>query len=296
MGLPLVSVLIPAYNRPHYLQQALQSVLDQTYPNIEIIVCDDSINDEVQQMMAPYVRRYANIRYVKNPTTLFLKNWHRCYELASGEFINYLMDDDLFAPRKIETMMSFFLRQDDIALVTCSKQSIDGEGNPHPEGSIRFFEQTTVLSGVELGNHLLTRCTNIIGEPTTVLFRKKDLAEPFGVYHGKQYVLLNDVVSWLSLLRRGNAVYCAETLSSFRRHPGQSSFAVPIAATGIHEWLECMEAAQRDGFLNNRDLQRTALIAHRDYLHVFRTWKQFQAYDRIVAETLLQIEAKLQTI
>lgn len=47
MKLPLVSVLIPAYNRPRYLREALQCALDQTYKNIEIIICDDSTNYEV---------------------------------------------------------------------------------------------------------------------------------------------------------------------------------------------------------------------------------------------------------
>lgn len=221
--------------------------------------------------MTPYIQNYPRIKYVKNRSVLFLQNWHKCYELSSGQYINYLMDDDLFEPEKIEKMMSYVLQRDDITLVTSCRQIIDSEGNHLPAipETMRLYEQTTIVNSMELGNYVLTHCRNVIGEPTSVLFRKKDLIEPFGVYHGRQFVLLNDLVSWLSLLSKGNAVYCAETLSYFRRHQGQNSLTVSIVAKGIHEWLECIEAARKDGFLDNGDLLRAALNAHRNYLQSF---------------------------
>ena len=63
--LPLVSVLIPTYNRPHYFEEALCSVLEQTYPNIEIIVGDDSTNDETEKVLQKYLCDHSNIIYIK---------------------------------------------------------------------------------------------------------------------------------------------------------------------------------------------------------------------------------------
>ncbi len=295
---PLVSVLIPAYNRPHYLQKALQSALDQTYEPIEIIICDDSTNDEVKSMMIPYIEKYPNIKYVKNPSVLFLRNWHKCFELSSGEYINYLMDDDLFEPDKIEKMMSYFLQRDDITLATSWRQIIDGEGNPLPAipETMKLYEQTAIVNGIELGNYVLTRCRNVIGEPTSVLFRKKDLVEPFGVYHGRQYVLLNDLVSWLSLLSKGNAVYFAETLSYFRRHQDQNSLKVPIVAKGVDEWLECIDSARKDGFLGNDELLKASLNAHREYLQSFRTWYDYRDFRQAADEAMRRIESRLHSL
>ena len=91
--------MIPAYNRPQYLVRAVISALWQTYKNIEIIICDDSTNNEVQTTIS-FLNRYPQIKYVKNEKNLFLENWHKCYELASGEYINFLMDDDLFHKEK----------------------------------------------------------------------------------------------------------------------------------------------------------------------------------------------------
>ena len=76
---PLVSILIPTYNRPHYFKIALESALAQTYPNIEIIVGDDSTNDETEILMRKhYLPSHKNITYIRNASTL-------------GQFHNALM-------------------------------------------------------------------------------------------------------------------------------------------------------------------------------------------------------------
>jgi glycosyltransferase involved in cell wall biosynthesis len=293
--LPLVSVLIPTYNRPHYLQIALQSALAQTYNNIEIIVCDDSTNDDVKSMMIPYIQKYPTIKYVKNDTVLFLKNWHKCFEFASGEYINYLMDDDVFHPQKIEKMMSYYLERDDISLVTSYRQVIDHVGNhltPIPE-TTRLFEVTTIVDGKDLGNYILTNGRNVIGEPTTVFFRKKDLIEPYGVYQGKQYICLNDIATWLSLLSKGKVVYNPEAFSYFRLHSGQNSRSISIVSTAISEWTDLIDKARKDGFLNNSNLLRAALYTQRNNLQMLRTTDEFKDYKQVIDEVLQRIDKML---
>lgn len=63
-SLPLVSVLIPTYNRPEYFELALKSVLAQTYGNIEIIVGDDSNDDRTGKLIMDHYRKYRNIKYM----------------------------------------------------------------------------------------------------------------------------------------------------------------------------------------------------------------------------------------
>lgn len=107
--LPLVSVLIPTYNRPHYFEKALCSVLEQTYPNIEIIVGDDSTNDETEKVLQKYLCDHLNIIYIKNRSTLGqFENALMLFHEANGEYINFLMDDDIFHVNKIEKMMKYF--------------------------------------------------------------------------------------------------------------------------------------------------------------------------------------------
>jgi glycosyltransferase involved in cell wall biosynthesis len=296
-NLPLVSVLIPAYNRPHYLELALISALEQTYPNIEIIICDDSTDNRVYEMLVSYLGKYPQIKYFKNEKNLFLENWHRCFDLASGEYVNYLMDDDVFHKEKIEKMMRYYLQNEDIALVTSFRQTIDLNGNFIPQifGTEKLFEENTILDGKDLGNYVLTKCMNVIGEPTTVLFRKKDLTEKFGVYKNKQYTHLNDLASWLSLLSKGKAVYISEPLSYFRIHPNQNSRTLNSGYLAIREFLDLIIDSRIDGFLHTVDLYKAALSHYSHFFHIFAS-PQTVFEKKMMIEDYKRIQFILKTI
>ncbi len=94
---------------------------------------------------------------------------------------------------------------------------MDAEGNLLPDvySTMRLFYTDTIIDGPQLGNMVIMNQKNYIGEPTTVLFRKSDLTEPYGLFDKRQYLCNVDVASWLSLLSKGKAVYIAETLSYF---------------------------------------------------------------------------------
>ena len=240
---PLVSILIPTYNRPEYLKEALESVLQQTYRNIEIVICDDSTNDQTEVMMQPFLKTYQTIRYFRNPKKLGgstgLENGHKCFDLSSGEFINFLMDDDRFSSEKISRMVNYFLQFKNITLVTSFRQLINEKGhflNPI-RATKKMFELDTIIEGRELGKYVISNMLNVIGEPTTVLFRKNDIKENFGNYLGRQYRPLSDVSTWLSLLRDGRAVYIAEPLSFFRLHRGQNANDQINVIIGAIEWF-----------------------------------------------------------
>lgn len=256
--------MIPAYNRPDTLKIAIESVLQQTYQNIEIIICDDSSDNRVQEMLVPYIKSYPQIKYHKNERNLFLENWHKCFDLASGEYINYLMDDDVFHKDKIAKMIYFFNEFENITLVTSYRQTINESGHfiSPMRATMKLYQETRILEGKRFGNFVLTNCLNVIGEPTTVLFRKKDLTEKFGVYQGKQYSLINDLAAWLSLLSKGKAVYIPEALSYFRIHPKQNNNVLGFKAFG--EWLDIMIASREDGFLDTNELFKTALNSYRN--------------------------------
>ncbi len=86
-------------------------MLEQTYPNIEIIVGDDSTNDETEKVLQKYLCDYSNITYIKNRSTLGqFENALMLFNEASGEYINFLMDDDIFHVDKIEKMMKYFFQ------------------------------------------------------------------------------------------------------------------------------------------------------------------------------------------
>jgi glycosyltransferase involved in cell wall biosynthesis len=246
---PLVSILIPTYNRPKYLQLALESVLNQTYRNIEIIIGDDSTNKETERLIKEnYLNEYDNIKYYHNEKNLGqFDNDIKLYDMANGQYINYLMDDDLFEVTKIQKMMNYFVQDEneEISLVTSHRGIIDGNGNYNGifGNTEKIFESDTIVSGTDIGNKLIISHYNFIGEPTTVLFRKKHLLEPFGVFNGRKYGPNVDQASWLNLLSEGKAVYINEVLSYFRIHEGQQQHEENLIFQGqidhVHKLLTC---------------------------------------------------------
>jgi hypothetical protein len=175
------------------------------------------------------------------------------------------MDDDVFHKEKIEKMMYFFKGFENITLVTSYRQRINESGQflPPVWATVRLYHETRILDGKTLANFALKHVVNFIGEPTTVLFRKKDLTEPFGVYKGKQYSIINDFAAWLSLLSKGKAVYIPEALSYFRIHPNQNSNNSNLIKNGS-EWLDILLASREDGFLETDELFRAALTTYRN--------------------------------
>ncbi len=116
--MPLVSIVIPTYNRPYHLERAVDSSLRQTYENIEIIVVDDGSDLSLESLE----KKYPSVRFLKNST-----NRGACYsrnrglEAGKGEYINFLDDDDELYPRKIELQIEKFQRSMDpkLGMVTC---------------------------------------------------------------------------------------------------------------------------------------------------------------------------------
>lgn len=262
---PLVSVLIPAFNQPSYLKYALESVLLQTYKNIEIIIGDDSTDNRVQEMLFSFLNKYSNIKYFKNQKKeqddIGIDNFNACLNLASGEYINYLNHDDLFQKEKIEKMIYYFLTEKDISFVTSHRQPIDVMGKPiNIEGPFRKYSEKVSVLDKELGNYCLKNCFNVIGEPTTVLFRKTDLTEPFCSYKGKRYENIGDLASWLLLQNKGKSVYLGQTLSYFRMHTDQKSNLQTLQIKGMIEWFSLIEQSKEDGYLVEQEDYRTALL------------------------------------
>jgi len=237
---PLVSILIPTHNRPEYLELALKSALAQTYTNIEIVISDNGNTDESQRMVQKYREQDSRIIYSKiDSTCTATDNWVNTMNLSSGEYINYLMDDDLFHETKIERMMEYFLNYPNIGLVTSFRQRIDDKGKFLETTSYnrKLYETDTILEGNSFGTEILKLGLNVIGEPTTVLVKKSDVVNTFGQFCGEQYIVLSDVATWLRLMSNRYCVYIAEPLSYFRIHSGQDQQRSGMVLKGHTEWL-----------------------------------------------------------
>lgn len=164
---PLVTVIIPTYNRPKYVSRAIQSVLNQTYPSIEIIVVDDASDADLQ----PIIDQFPSVSFLVNDSNRgggFSRN--RGIAQAKGTFINFLDDDDILYPKKIESQISLFIQSDvpDLGMITCHALD-ERSGEAHIrynrfQGDIhRKLLRSFAISGIE-----------------TMLYRKECLEEVGG--------------------------------------------------------------------------------------------------------------------
>ena len=122
---PVVSVIIPAYNSGQYLSDAIASVLEQTYPDYEIIVINDGSTDNTDEIVDPYLDQ---IRYFKQPNQGVSRTRNRGICLARGEFIAFLDADDILMPFKLKQQVKIFLNQPEIGIVNSGFRIISEEG------------------------------------------------------------------------------------------------------------------------------------------------------------------------
>ncbi len=87
--------------------------------------------------------------------------------------------------------------------------------------NMKIATETTIFEGETLGNYMLKNLKNVVGEPTTVLFNRNFFGGKFGYFKGKAYSSINDIATWLDMMRKGKVVYIQEPLSYFRQHSGQ---------------------------------------------------------------------------
>lgn len=100
----------------HYLREAMESALNQTYANIEIIICDNASSDGTEL----FFRNYTNdrVRYKRHNTPVSpLDNWNSWLEISRGELVTFLPDDDKLSPRFVEECLNKFLNYEDTSLV-----------------------------------------------------------------------------------------------------------------------------------------------------------------------------------
>ena len=173
--MPLVTILIPTYNRAQFLREALQSALTQTYQELEILILDDASPDETASVAAEFADD-PRVQYIRHSENLGISgNWRAGIERAQGEFFCFLHDDDTFEPEFIETLLEPFSADPSLIITFCDHWVMDRSGNRLTEAtsnaSRRFCrsqlqegpvqdwaEFALIQTGVPVGASLFRKC------------------------------------------------------------------------------------------------------------------------------------------
>ena len=273
---PLVSIMIPTYNRPKFFEKTLKSALNQTYKNIEIIVNDNSTNDDTEMLMQKYLVD-KRIRYFRNYKAKSKEaNFIPFKEQARGSLLQWCMDDDILAPDKLSKMVPVLRDNKNITLVTSMRNFIDSDDNiidNELRYNLNLSEEINGLKGEFVGYNTLTRIANFIGEPSATLFRRKDLKNHYWKAESKGLYAISDVAMWLELMEIGNIVIFKEPLSYYRYHVQQEGQIPEVCLLSRMEWKKLIdEYYERGIFLHTRE----------DYLKGLR--KMYEEYVKYYSE------------
>ena len=261
MSEPLVSILVPTYNGERFLRPALRSALTQSYKDVEVIIGDDASTDRTADILAEIAAADPRVTVVRHETNLGgFGNPARLLELATGEYVKFLLHDDVLATDCVRDLVRGMQATPGAALAFSRRVIIGEDGRPVPGGELApLAERAGPQDGRELGDLMLENCTNLVGELTTGLFHRADvdLADLWQV-DGRRLAVLGDLSLWLRLLARGPAFYTPRTLSRFRVHGQQASQDPRAFAGGLRDWPRLIDWGVRNGFLPDVGQRRRA--------------------------------------
>lgn len=126
---PRVSIGMPVFNGERYLEQALDSILAQTYPDFELTISDNASTDRTWEICQVYAAQDPRIRCIRNETNLGAsRNFNQVFELASGEYFKWAAHDDLCAPEFLERCVEVLDRDTSVVLCYARTRAIDEMG------------------------------------------------------------------------------------------------------------------------------------------------------------------------
>ncbi len=241
---PLVSILIPVYNRETIIAETLESAISQTHPNIEVIVVDNASTDNTWGVIQGFASKDNRIKSFRNETNLGpVRNWLRCVDESSGEFGKILWSDDLIAPEFIEKCLPLF--DADTAFVYSGVKIFhDGvhtarDGNPcYFIGMTGHFDTSKYIDNALLGE-------NVPVSPGCALFRMCDLRKNLLVdietkvkSDFAMHAIGNDLLLFLLTANSYSKFgFVAEALSFFRAHAGSISISSSDGKLPLHYML-----------------------------------------------------------
>lgn len=206
----LVSICIPVYNSECTIKATLDSVLKQTYSNIEIIVVDNCSTDNTWQIINSFTD--SRIKKFKNDNNIgMVRNWNKCLEYATGVYVHFLCGDDLLSPTCIEKKVALADTDDDISLVFNTSEIINESDKVVL--TRQQFKNDCILDGKNLAKKSFSS-GNLYGEPSNILFRR-EIVEKVGVFNEKLFYSI-DWEMWLRISMIGKVGYISEPLMKYR--------------------------------------------------------------------------------
>ena len=226
MPAPSVSFVIATYNRPDWLRLSMDSVLDQDYPDLELVVVDDGSTGKTAEVLEEYAGRYPpeRFRYTRHENMGQARTTNRGYEMTRGDLVGYLPDDDLLVPGAVTELVAA-LGDPDVVCAYGGWQIIE------PDGRVIDTIRPMEYSPIEAYRQIDT----VIAPGGLV---RRDVLLSTGGWDPAQYYM-PDFLLWMKVGLAGPMVRVNRPVASWRRHEGGLS-----EQGGVGRWLEFLQLVE----------------------------------------------------
>jgi hypothetical protein len=218
------------YNGERYLQQAIDSVLSQSYGHFELLLVDDCSTDASRAIAEAYASQDSRVQIIANRVNLGLvPNWNRCAQLARGEWIKFVFQDDTIHPECLTQVLS--LAGSGVPLIACQRSVIFGDGI-EPYFRQWYVTHRAMINKLFAGQDVLSaECCqrlaleyfgiNLFGEPSAVIVHRSAF-ERFGLFN-PSLIMSCDLELWTRISIHAGAAVVPHDLAIFRVHKDATS-------------------------------------------------------------------------
>lgn len=236
----MVSVVIPVFNGERYIAEAINSIIQQTYNKIEIIVVDDGSKDNTAEI----VKAFNQVRYIYQENQGVSAGRNIGMSVAGGDYLAFLDADDLYIPEKVEKQVDILKNNPDVDVVY--NDGIEADKNKR---IINILKSECVFENrLDFAAFLLFR--QIIPVPASIMIRRKCIEDK--IFYNKKYKQAEDYEYIIRLALRYKFKYIPEPLYIYRRHENnltnahglqqQGELSV-LRELGLERILEIVEAS-----------------------------------------------------
>ena len=253
---PLVSVVVPVFNGLPHLRPLVDSLLAQTYPNLEFVFSEGGSTDRSLEYLTSLTD--PRIRIIEQTRrTSAAENWTAASKAATGEFTKLICQDDLLYPYAIEQQVTDLVSQPQAVMAIATRDIVDANGRTLSSNRGLRGIKGTLIDGASGIRQCYLQGTNVMGEPLAVLFRTEALraALPWQ----DENPLMLDLCMYEKVAPEGQVCVQHEPIGAFR--VSSSSWSTNLAREQVDQTRKWQEAyaAKHWQSLSSSDRRRAAL-------------------------------------
>ncbi|TDQ09364.1 glycosyltransferase family 2 protein [Pedobacter metabolipauper] len=278
--MPKVSVIIPNYNHSKYLVQRIESILDQTYQDFEIIILDDCSTDQSRSIIEGYRLnpKVTEIIYNEQNSGSTFKQWEKGISIAHGELIWIAESDDWCDPIILEELISGFDKDENCIFSYCQSYCIQNVNTISWQSQHPYLSEI-VEGHVFIKNYMLKN--NSVFNASMVLWKKevyKSIPKDF-----TDYKFCGDWLFWIELARHGTIHISGKLLNYFRKHDQDVSGKATKSGLNYKEILTVLNRIYRDQLITDADYNNAFKY------HLKAYWKDRNALEPLISKQIEQL-------